>query len=152
MEKSNTYRSRKKSRRGKALEEAVARIQQLLDPGSTVTRNEKIKDRLGYPREFDVVVRGRLGTYPILVVIECRDWRGRLDVRHIEGFHAKADRVNANLAVIVSRKGFFARALKVAAELGFRRYRCCHKTCRIRHACRSSSIGTRSYGNGQPRR
>ena len=45
---------------GKTLEQAVGRIQQMLDLDSVVTYREEIINRLGIPREFDVVVRGRL--------------------------------------------------------------------------------------------
>jgi hypothetical protein len=100
------------------LEQETARIQQMLDPESKVTRNEKIKDRFGHRREFDVVVRGTVGEYPILVVMECREWKKRLDVRHIEAFAAKASGVNANLAVVVAKMGFTKPALTVAKDRG----------------------------------
>jgi len=59
-----------KDKSGKSLEKAVARIQQLLDPGSVVTHNEHIVDRLGNRRQFDVVIRGQAAGRNYLGVVE----------------------------------------------------------------------------------
>jgi hypothetical protein len=44
---------------GRTLEQVVGRIQKLFDPESSVTYRERIINRLGISREFDVVVRGK---------------------------------------------------------------------------------------------
>src|SRR5579871_3250660 len=58
---------------GIRLETIVARIQQKMDPNSTVSHNEKLVDRLGNKRQYDVVIRGHYAGRPILGVIECKD-------------------------------------------------------------------------------
>ncbi len=43
---------------GIGFEKAVAVIQEQIDPTSSVYHNEKIIDRLGHARQFDIVIRG----------------------------------------------------------------------------------------------
>ena len=66
---------------GKIPENAVGRIQQMLDPESKVTYREKIPNRLVILREFDVVIRGGFAGQPMLGVIECKDWAGKVGTR-----------------------------------------------------------------------
>lgn len=80
---------------GKTLEQAVGRIQKMLDPVSLVTYREKIVNRLGIPREFDVVVRGKFAGQPMLGVIECKDWADRVGTPEIDAFIRKSQDVNA---------------------------------------------------------
>jgi Restriction endonuclease len=102
-----------KDKSGKSLETAVARIQQLLDPGSIVTHNECITDHLGIRRQFDVVIRGVAMGRDYLGVIECKDWDSKIGTPEVEAFVAKAKGVNANIVLIVSYKGFSEPALKL---------------------------------------
>lgn len=60
---------------GVSLELAVANIQKMMDPNSTVTHDEKLKDRVGNIRQYDVVIRGQFGGRQVLGVIECKDHR-----------------------------------------------------------------------------
>lgn len=99
---------------GRELEEAVARIQQMMDPSSTVTRNEKLVDRVGLEREYDVVIRGVFGGRPILGVMECKDHSRKKGPQEVEAFATKAGNLGANFKIMVSRKGFTKKGLKVA--------------------------------------
>lgn len=103
---------------GKSLEKAVARIQEMIDPQSTVSHNEIITDRLGNARQFDVVVRGSAAGRNYLAVIECKDWSERLGTPEVEAFVAKARNVNANIILMVSKKGFSEPALNLAKHEG----------------------------------
>jgi Restriction endonuclease len=103
---------------GKTLEQAVGRIQQMLDLESVVTYREKIINRLGIPREFDVVVRGRFAGQPMLGVIECKDWADKVGTPEIDAFITKTQDINANLRMIVSPKGFTEPALTQAKDAG----------------------------------
>jgi hypothetical protein len=67
-----------KDKTGKSLEEIVGRIQQMMDPQSVVTYRQRIRNRLNNLREFDVVIRGQFGGYPMLGVIECKDWADKV--------------------------------------------------------------------------
>jgi len=104
----------KRERPGGELEEAVARIQEMMDPGSSVTRNEWLTDRVGIKRECDVVIRGHFAGQAVLGVIECKDWSRKVGVQNVEAFSKKVENLGANVRAMVSRKGFTKDGLKLA--------------------------------------
>ena len=99
---------------GISLELAVANIQKMIDPNSTVTHDEKLKDRVGNIRQYDVVIRGKFGGRQVLGVIECKDHSRKIGPSVIEAFSKKTENLGANLRLIVSRKGFTKQALTLA--------------------------------------
>src|SRR5262245_8334361 len=99
---------------GVALEEAVARLQQMMDPNATVTHDEKLTDRIGNVRQFDIVIRGQFAGRPILGAIECKDHNRKKGPRDVGAFAKEAEHLNANLKIMVSRKGFTKQALRLA--------------------------------------
>jgi hypothetical protein len=105
-------------KKGIRLEEAVARIQQMMDANSMVTKNEYLIDRLGNRREFDVVIRGQVSGVQILGVIECKDWAEKIGTPEIEAFVQKARNVNANIVLMVSKMGFTTQAMRLAIHEG----------------------------------
>jgi hypothetical protein len=82
-------RQKRKKNTGRSYELAVARIQQLIDPASIVTHDEKIVDRLGNERQFDVVIRGKFAGREVLGLIECKDHNHRKGPSAIEAFAKK---------------------------------------------------------------
>lgn len=108
--------SRDKS--GRTLEHAVGRILQMFDPASSVTRREKIVNRLEIEREFDVVIRGKFAGQPVLMVIECKDWSDKVGTPEVDAFITKTGDINANFKFIVSAKGFTEPALAQAKHAG----------------------------------
>lgn len=103
---------------GKAFEGAVAQLHALLAPDAQVTHDERLVDRLGHSRQFDVVMRSKLGGYELLSVIECKDLRGKVGTPEVNAFADKAANVRANLKVIASRMGFTRPAMELAAHHG----------------------------------
>lgn len=99
---------------GKNLEEVVARIQQMMDPKSTVTHNEVLHDRVGNKRQYDVVIRGQFGGRLVLGIIECKDHCRKKGPDAVEAFAKKTENLGANLRLIVSRRGFTKQALQLA--------------------------------------
>lgn len=99
---------------GARLEKVVARIQQLMDPNSQVTHNERLEDRVGNTRQYDVVIRGRFGGRPILGVIECKDHSRKKGPDAVEQFAKKTENLGANIRMMVSKKGFTKQALALA--------------------------------------
>jgi hypothetical protein len=106
--------SAKKPLPGLSLELVVAKIQQMMDLNSTVTHNEKLRDRVGNLRQYDVVIRGNFGGRPVLGVIECKDHSRKKGPNAIEAFSKKTENLGANLRLMVSKKGFTKQALKLA--------------------------------------
>ncbi|MFC2108517.1 restriction endonuclease [Candidatus Bipolaricaulota bacterium] len=104
--------------KGIDFEKTVAAFQQRLSPDSEVLHNALLVDRLGHKRQFDVAIRGTLGGHEVIGVIECKDWARRVGPRTVESFVTKTRDLNANLALIVSRRGFTTSALETARDYG----------------------------------
>jgi hypothetical protein len=99
---------------GISFEEAVAAVQGLLDPSATVLHNQRLMDRVGHRRQFDVVIRAKAAGHDVLGVIECKDLRRPGDSPEVNAFADKARNVNANVVLMVSRRGFTKPALELA--------------------------------------
>jgi hypothetical protein len=97
-------------------ERLVAAVQRRLDPTSSVSWNERVIGSSGAERQLDVVVRGRLGSAPLLVVIECKDFREPVGIEHVDAFIAKLVDVRANGGILVAKTGFTKPARLRAAE------------------------------------
>ena len=77
----------------KQFELLVARIEEAAAPrGAVVTSPDHIRDATsGQMREVDATIRFKIGTVPVLILVECRK-RGRAeDVRWIEELTTKRD-------------------------------------------------------------
>ena len=110
----------KRKKLGAAFERAIASIQNELVPEAIVTHDERLTDRHGHRRQFDVVIRGRLGGHDILGVIECKDLKGKVGTPAVEAFVTKTESLRADLKIIVSRFGFSTNALELGAHHGIR--------------------------------
>jgi hypothetical protein len=110
----------KKDYPGIAYEIAVATIQKRFDPFARVRHNEIIVDRIGHRRQFDVVIRGSFSGQPMLGVIECKDTSRKVGTPEIDAFITKANDINANFKIIVSRHGFSKNALEKCKHYGIK--------------------------------
>jgi hypothetical protein len=95
------------------LERIVAGIHAVSTADADVQWNEKINGR-----QFDVVVRFKLGTLSYLVLVEVRNRTRRAEASDIEGFVTKAADQNASKAVFVTAAGFQQGAIEVAKRHG----------------------------------
>jgi hypothetical protein len=91
------------------LERIVAGIQAVTTRGADVSWNEKINER-----QFDVVVRFKLGTLRYLVLVEVRNRTRRAEAADMDAFVTKARDQNANKIVFVTAAGFQDGAITVA--------------------------------------
>ena len=107
-----------KKNTGVSLEKTVARIEQMMDPESKVTHNEKLVDRVGNTRQYDVVIREHFGGREVLGVIERKDHKRKKGPDDVEAFAKKTENLNANFRLMVSRRGFTDQALKLATHEG----------------------------------
>lgn len=103
---------------GIAFEKLIADIQSKMDPNAEVQHNQKLVDRLGHERQFDVVFKGRVGGQPVLGVIECKDLNRKVGNPEVDSFVTKARDVNANVKVLISRSGFSKPALEKCRDYG----------------------------------
>lgn len=79
-----------------------------------MTHNERLTDRTGATRQYDVVIRGFLGPTRILGIMECKDHGRKVGPEDVDAFAHKVENVGANLRFLVSKSGFTEQALKVA--------------------------------------
>lgn len=100
------------------LEKLVAKIQRQLAPSAEVLHNQRIPGRLsGRARQIDVLVKDRVGQYEILIVIDCKDYKKRVDVKSVEEFHGLVEDVGAHKGVLVCPAGFSEAAKTRASGL-----------------------------------
>jgi hypothetical protein len=69
-------------------------------------------------REIDISIRQQIAQFPILVVIDCKDYAGPVDVKGVEEFAGLHKDVRANKGVMVSSNGFTPAAINVAKSQG----------------------------------
>lgn len=91
------------------LERIVAGIHSVTTAGADVTWNEVINGR-----QFDVVVRFKLGSLRYLVLVEVRNRTRKAGASDMDAFVLKARDQNANKAVFVTAAGFQQGAITVA--------------------------------------
>ena len=103
---------------GIGFEKLTAGIQQLMDPAAVVTHNERLVDRLGHSRQFDVVIRGTFAGQAALGVMECKDYKGKVGNPDVEAFVTKSQDVRANFKILMSRRGFTEPDLEKCALHG----------------------------------
>lgn len=103
-------------------EDLVAHIQSTLAPGATVERNVKVTGRSGLPRQIDISVRTKVGQFDLFLVIDCKDYNGKVDVNDVEAVSGLCQDVGANQGAIVAARGFTGGAVKRAKSAGVNLY------------------------------
>ncbi len=68
-------------------------------------------------------VRQNIGQYPILVVIDCKDYKEPLDVKDVEEFSGLVRDVRANKGALISSNDFSEAAINVARNHGIETFR-----------------------------
>jgi len=108
------------SRRGRKFEKIVRDLEELLgDSNLEVKSPDKLFDYASeIHREVDISIKGKLGTHPILIVIECRDWGKPQNVIWIEQLKTKRDGIRAHKMIAVSTSGFSLNAVTLAEKYG----------------------------------
>jgi hypothetical protein len=107
-------------KQGRDLEQLVEELERLFaGTGLTVASPDYVVGQnSGDRREIDVSVRGRMGSFDVFAMFECRDRGKGADVTWIEQIATKRMDVSANVAVAVSSSGFSAAARRSAGRLG----------------------------------
>ena len=107
---------------GKQLESLVAFVEKkLLPPGFDVKSNERVFNDEGVQiAEFDIEIRGKVGTTTIAWLIECRDrpGHGAAPAAWIEQLVGRRMRFGFNKVTAVSTTGFATGATTFALEQG----------------------------------
>jgi hypothetical protein len=79
----------------------------LSSANSEVTHNDLIHGQESKTdRQIDISIRSKVGTYSILVAVECKDYKNPVDVTEVEAFISKIRDVRAHKGVMISARGF----------------------------------------------
>lgn len=111
----------KKMKQGEYFEKLVAWINNCLHKDAIITPNDKLVDRsTGKKRQIDISIKTQDGPTDFLAIVEARDRSRPVGVPYVEQVFQKKESVKANLAIIVSNKGFYKTSIKKAKDLGIK--------------------------------
>ena len=85
--------------------------------------NDKLVGRSGAARQIDISIKKRVGQFDLLVVIDCKDHSGPIDIKDVEAFIGLVQDVGAHKGALVSANGYSKAAKKRAAQAGIEVYR-----------------------------
>ena len=109
------YRQLGKDPKWKKFEKIIADIHVLNAEGAKVEFNDRIEGKTTrQKRQIDVSLRFHHGYYQYLVIIECKDLKGKVPIKEIEAFRTKMEDVRAHKGIMVSSKGFQKGAIEAA--------------------------------------
>lgn len=93
----------------------IERLQRAFHPSAAVERNAKLQGRISNRlRQIDIAIQQTFGPQTLLIIVECKQWRRKIDVKAVEGFAGVMEDVGAHAGIMVSPKGFTAAARTVA--------------------------------------
>ncbi|MGH9774215.1 MAG: restriction endonuclease [Candidatus Acidiferrales bacterium] len=102
----------------KRFEQKAFEIQKSLSPeNADVIFNDSIPGADSKTnRQIDISIRAIFGSYPILIIVECKDYKTPVDVTAVEAFISVMRDVRASRGVMISAKGFTESAKTLAAH------------------------------------
>ena len=96
----------------------MAKIQKQLAPKADVIHNAKLPGRQSKTqRQIDVLVRQKVGQFEMLIILDCKDYARRVDVKGVEAFYGLISDVGAQRGALVCPKGF-SQSAKTRAAAG----------------------------------
>lgn len=108
----------------KKFEKLATKIQQDLSPDAEVIHDVKLMGQDSQTqRQIDIVVKRSVGQFPLLVVMQCKDTRAKLDINVIGEFADVIRDVRANKGALVSSAGFTKSAITSAKQKGIDLFR-----------------------------
>lgn len=106
---------------GKYLESLVSWINECLHDKAEITPNEYFIDKdTGKKRQIDISIKLKDGPIEFLAIVEVRDRSRPVGVEYIEQVKSKKESVNADMAIIVSKEGYYKTAIQKAEKYGIR--------------------------------
>lgn len=86
-----------------------------------VAKNVKVLGkRSGEMREIDVLIEGRVGAFPVNIVVESKNYNKPVGIEKVESLKSKLDDVGGDLGVIVCPNGFTKAAKNLALSNGIK--------------------------------
>lgn len=105
-------------------EDLVAHIQRTLSSNARVQQNISLLGRQsGVERQIDILVHTNIGQFSLDIVIDCKDYKEKVDVKDVEAFMGLVKDVGANKGALVAYKGFTKAAKNRAKNAGIDLYK-----------------------------
>lgn len=84
-------------------------------PNFNITKDEKIVGRYSKTkRQIDILIQQRIAGNKILIIIDCKYFNKKVDVKDVESFISMTNDVSAHKGMLVTNKGYSDAALKRA--------------------------------------
>lgn len=101
----------------KIFEGIVAQIHRTLSPNAKVTHDDKISGHDSKKmRQIDISIQQNIGPHSILIIVQCKKYKSKIDVNDVGEFITVVKDVRANMGVMVSNAGFTDGAINIARE------------------------------------
>jgi hypothetical protein len=98
----------------KEFENFITHLESLLNknPSASIKKNTYLNTSNGSRRQIDILLTHNIDRHEFKTVIECKDWKRKVDVDVIESFASKLNAVGAQRGIIVSKTGFTSGSIK----------------------------------------
>lgn len=104
---------------GKEFEEIVSNIyRQFSSSGTVLATDDKILGKSGRKRQIDISLKTDIAGNQVLIIIECKDYKRKVDIQRVDELIGKMDDVNAHGGVLISNSGFTSTAVERAKQSG----------------------------------
>ena len=108
----------------KEFEQLVYQLQQQFSGDAEVVHDTTLPGQDSKTnRQIDILVKRTVGQYPMVIVMECKDYKRAVDVKEVEAFATKLKDIKAHKGALVSGKGFSRAALETAKRHGIDMFR-----------------------------
>src|SRR3989338_5146378 len=107
--------------KGDLLEEIVSQICSGIQNAKT-EKNIKIVGKSGVARQIDTLVKGKVGAFDVMIVIDSKNHSSPVDINDVESIAGMVLDLGANLGVVVCPAGFTNGAKKRAESAGVQLY------------------------------
>jgi len=119
MESRNRRRREHRPKPGEEYQTIVAAIHRQFAGDASVTEDEHIVGlESKQPRQIDVAIRKNVVGYEVLLVVDCKDYKRRVDVGRVDALIGVVDDVRAARGILVSDSGFTRGAIERAKGSG----------------------------------
>ncbi|MES2430786.1 MAG: restriction endonuclease [Bacteroidota bacterium] len=94
--------------KGKHFENFIENLERNLNKShaTTIEKNVHRLTRQGSLRQIDVLLTHKIGRHSFTTIIECKDWKRKVDIKIIEEFASKLKALEADKGILVSKSGF----------------------------------------------
>ncbi len=95
----------------KKYEEEIYRYFSDTFPETTIKYNQKIIGKYSkVKRQIDILIEGTIAGYLIRIIVDCKYFSRKVDVKEVESFSSMIEDVGANQGILITRKEFTAAA------------------------------------------